>query len=179
MVRAAGAATSAARSDPASSRQQSNGSSLFMEVPRNRRGSGRNSQNIRENSRRSEHHDRRQISPVTGMPHVDRIVKGDCMIDPDAMIVGAGPAGLACAATLSQRGLKSVILEKADTIGAVWRRHYERLHLHTDRGHSGLPGLPMPRSYPRYPSRAQVVAYLESYAAQFDLHPVFHSKVEH
>jgi hypothetical protein len=100
------------------------------------------------------------------------------MIDPDAVIVGAGPAGLACAATLSQRGLKSVILEKADTIGSVWRRHYERLHLHTDRGHSGLPGLPMSRSYPRYPSRAQVVAYLESYAAQFDLHPVFHSKVE-
>jgi cation diffusion facilitator CzcD-associated flavoprotein CzcO len=100
------------------------------------------------------------------------------MIDPDAVIVGAGPAGLACAATLSRRGLKTVILEKADTVGSVWRRHYERLHLHTDRGHSALPGLPMPRSYPRYPSRAQVVAYLESYAAQFDLHPVFHSEVQ-
>ncbi|MEO6800867.1 MAG: NAD(P)/FAD-dependent oxidoreductase [Rhodanobacter sp.] len=100
------------------------------------------------------------------------------MTDPDAVIVGAGPAGLACAATLSQRGLKPVILEKADTVGAVWRRHYERLHLHTDRGHSALPGLPMPRSYPRYPSRAQVVAYLETYAAQFDLNPVFHCRVE-
>ena len=99
------------------------------------------------------------------------------MIDPEAVIVGAGPAGLACAATLSQRGLKSVILEKADTVGSVWRRHYERLHLHTDRDHSALPELPMPRSYPRYPSRAQVVAYLESYAAQFDLHPVFRSEV--
>jgi hypothetical protein len=100
------------------------------------------------------------------------------MIDPEAVIVGAGPAGLACAATLSQRGLKSVILEKADTVGSVWRRHYERLHLHTDRDHSALPELPMPRSYPRYPSRAQVVAYLESYAAQFDLHPVFRSEVQ-
>lgn len=100
------------------------------------------------------------------------------MIDPDAVIVGAGPAGLACAASLSQRGLKSVILEKADSVGSVWRRHYERLHLHTDRGHSALPGLPMPHSYPRYPSRAQVVAYLESYATAFDLHPVFHSTVE-
>jgi len=100
------------------------------------------------------------------------------MIDADVVIVGAGPAGLACAATLSQHRLRSVILEKADTVGSVWRRHYERLHLHTDRGHSALPGLPMPRNYPRYPSRAQVVAYLESYAAQFDLSPVFHSKVE-
>ncbi len=100
------------------------------------------------------------------------------MINADTVIVGAGPAGLACAATLSQRGLQSVILEKADTVGAVWRRHYERLHLHTDRGHSALPGLPMPRSYPHYPSRAHVVAYLESYAAQFDVHAVFHCNVE-
>ena len=100
------------------------------------------------------------------------------MIDPDAVIVGAGPAGLACAATLSQRGLKSVILEKADTVGSVWRRHYDRLHLHTDRAHSALPGLPMPRSYPHYPSRAQVVAYLDSYARRFDLQPVFRGNVE-
>lgn len=99
------------------------------------------------------------------------------MVDADAIVVGAGPAGLACAATLSQRGLKVALLEKADAVGAVWRRHYERLHLHTDRGHSALPGLPMPRSYGRYPSRAQVVAYLENYAAHFHLQPIFNSVV--
>ncbi|GAA0889308.1 flavin-containing monooxygenase [Rhodanobacter soli] len=95
----------------------------------------------------------------------------------DAIIVGAGPAGLACAACMRQRGLDVVILEKAGAVASVWRRHYDRLHLHTDRGHSGLPGMPMPRSWPRYPSRAQVVDYLESYAAQFDLQPVFHCAV--
>ncbi|QRP62734.1 hypothetical protein I6J77_11370 [Rhodanobacter sp. FDAARGOS 1247] len=47
-------------------------------------------------------------------------------------------------------------LEKAATVASVWRGHYDRLHLHTDRGHSSLPGMPMPRGYPRYPSRAQV-----------------------
>ncbi|NII73120.1 cation diffusion facilitator CzcD-associated flavoprotein CzcO [Dyella sp. SG562] len=97
------------------------------------------------------------------------------MSDTDALVIGAGPAGLACAAMLGEQGLRSVILEKAATVGAVWRRHYDRLHLHTDRGHSGLPGLPMPRDYPRYPSRAQVVAYLESYAAHFELRPEFGS----
>ncbi len=96
----------------------------------------------------------------------------------DVVIVGAGPAGLACAAELSRHGLAVVILERADTVGSVWRRHYDRLHLHTDRDHSGLPGLPMPRSYPRYPARAEVVAYLESYAAHFGLHPSFHSEVK-
>ncbi len=95
----------------------------------------------------------------------------------DAIVIGAGPAGLAAAACLKERGLKSVILEKTNTVGSVWRRHYDRLHLHTDRGHSGLPGLPMPSACGRYPSRAQVVDYLESYAARFDLKPVFSAAV--
>jgi cation diffusion facilitator CzcD-associated flavoprotein CzcO len=102
---------------------------------------------------------------------------GDSMVDADAIIVGAGPAGLACAATMRGLGLGVAILEKANAVAPVWRRHYDRLHLHTDRGHSGLPGLPMPPTYPRYPSRAQVIDYLESYAAHFDLQPVFNSAV--
>ena len=95
----------------------------------------------------------------------------------DAIVIGAGPAGLAAAARLRERGLKPIILEKSDTVGSVWRRHYDRLHLHTDRGHSGLPGLPMPSAYGRYPSLAQVVDYLESYAAKFELKPVFNAAV--
>ena len=83
----------------------------------------------------------------------------------DAIIIGAGPAGLATAAALQARGLNAAILEKSDAVGAVWRRHYDRLHLHTDRARSSLPGLPMPKAYGRYPSRASVVEYLEAYAA--------------
>ena len=63
----------------------------------------------------------------------------------DAIIIGAGPAGLATAAALKARGLDAAILEKSDAVGAVWRRHYDRLHLHTDRARSGLPGLPIPQ----------------------------------
>ena len=95
----------------------------------------------------------------------------------DAIIVGAGPAGLACAVTMRAAGLDVTVLEKADSVGAVWRRHYDRLHLHTDRNRSGLPGMAMPRAYPTYPSRVQMVAYLESYAAHFDIRPVFNTTV--
>jgi cation diffusion facilitator CzcD-associated flavoprotein CzcO len=95
----------------------------------------------------------------------------------DAIVIGAGPAGLSCAATMRAAGLDVTVLEKADSVGVVWRRHYDRLHLHTDRNHSGLPLMPMPRDYPTYPSRAQVVDYLESYAAKFGIDPVFNAEV--
>jgi cation diffusion facilitator CzcD-associated flavoprotein CzcO len=96
---------------------------------------------------------------------------------PDAIIVGAGPAGLASAMAMRAAGLEVAVFEKADSVGAVWRRHYDRLHLHTDRKHSGLPGMAMPPSYPTYPSRLQVVEYFESYAARFDIRPVFNTVV--
>jgi cation diffusion facilitator CzcD-associated flavoprotein CzcO len=95
----------------------------------------------------------------------------------DAIIIGAGPAGLATAAMLRRRGLNPSILEKSDAVGAVWRRHYDRLHLHTDRARSGLPGLTIPKACGRYPSRAQVVEYLEAYAAKFNLNPIFNAPV--
>jgi cation diffusion facilitator CzcD-associated flavoprotein CzcO len=93
----------------------------------------------------------------------------------DAIIVGAGPAGLACAVSMDALGLNTTVLEKANAVGSVWRRHYDRLHLHTDRSHSGLPGMAMPRTYPTYPSRAQVVEYLENYATHFHIQPVFNT----
>jgi len=99
------------------------------------------------------------------------------LANPDAIIIGAGPAGLACAVTMRGAGLNITVFEKADNVGSVWRRHYERLHLHTDRNHSGLPGMAMPKSYPLYPSREQVVAYLEAYAARFDIKPAFGNEV--
>jgi len=95
----------------------------------------------------------------------------------DAVVIGAGPAGLATAQQLRAAGFKPIILDKADVVGAVWRRHYDRLHLHTPRSLSGLPGMPIPAAYGRYPSRAQFVAYLESYAKTFDLEPVFKTAV--
>ncbi len=87
------------------------------------------------------------------------------------IVVGAGPAGLAVGASLQQAGISCLILEQAGTVGVAWRRHYERLHLHTDKKHSALPFAPFPKEYPRYPSRLQMISYLEAYARKFRLEP--------
>jgi cation diffusion facilitator CzcD-associated flavoprotein CzcO len=88
-------------------------------------------------------------------------------------VIGAGPAGLAVAACLRKAGVDFIILEKAEQVGAAWRRHYKRLHLHTIKRFSSLPFRPFDRSYPRYIPRAEMVRYLESYSAQFDIKPRF------
>lgn len=87
------------------------------------------------------------------------------------LIVGAGPAGLAAAACLTHRRVPFVLIEAEPNVGASWRRRYDRLCLHTTKTHSTLPGLPFPREVGTYPSRAQVIAYLESYAARFGIQP--------
>src|SRR5882757_188211 len=87
------------------------------------------------------------------------------------IVVGAGPAGLAVGACLKQAGIPCLFLEQADKVGVAWHRHYERLHLHTDKKHSELPWAPFPKEYPRYPSRLQMISYLETYARRFQLEP--------
>jgi cation diffusion facilitator CzcD-associated flavoprotein CzcO len=70
---------------------------------------------------------------------------------------------------LKQRSISPLILEAGDAVGYTWLRLYERLHLHTVKRLSGLPGFPMPRAFPRYPSRSQVAEYLAAYADHFGL----------
>jgi hypothetical protein len=87
------------------------------------------------------------------------------------LIVGAGPSGLATAACLQRRGIDALVLEAASSLAHAWRHHYDRLHLHTVKRQSQLPGLAFGKEVPRYPSRADVVAYLEAYAARFAIAP--------
>ncbi|WP_217144833.1 NAD(P)/FAD-dependent oxidoreductase [Streptomyces sp. AC627_RSS907] len=84
-------------------------------------------------------------------------------------VIGGGPGGLAVAHALRVRGLRAVVLERADHVGASWRRHYDRLRLHTTRRMSALPGLAMPRRFGRWVARDDVVRYLEKYAEHHEL----------
>nr|CAB3473727.1 unnamed protein product [Digitaria exilis] len=98
---------------------------------------------------------------------------------PGAIIVGAGPSGLAAAACLAARGVPATVLEMADSLASTWRhRTYDRLTLHLPKRFCELPLLPFPEAYPSYPSKDQFVAYMESYAAASGVAPRFGARVE-
>jgi putative flavoprotein involved in K+ transport len=85
------------------------------------------------------------------------------------LVIGGGPAGLATAAVLKRRGIPAVVLEKSDDVAASWRRHYDRLHLHTVRWLSCLPGYRFSRKHGRWVSRDGVIRYLEGYVRHHGL----------
>jgi len=96
----------------------------------------------------------------------------------DVVIIGAGAAGLAAAATLRARGIDTTILERGQGVGESWRGRYDRLHLHTIRWLSDLPGYRIPRDFGRWVARDQFVQYLERYAAHQRLEPRFGVEAE-
>lgn len=93
------------------------------------------------------------------------------------LIIGAGPAGLAVAGRLRQKGLDFEILEKTDKIAWSWHNHYDRLCLHTVKQFSHLPHLPFPEDYPLYVPREDLAQYYENYAAHFNIQPQFGEEV--
>lgn len=86
-----------------------------------------------------------------------------------ALVVGAGPAGLATSRELARRGVDHVVLERGDAVGQSWRNAYDSLTLHTGKHMSALPGLPLGRGVPLFPPRDAFVDYLDRYADRFRL----------
>ena len=105
----------------------------------------------------------------------------------ETIIVGGSAAGLAVGACLKKKQRRGkqpsfIILEKEPKdvgVAVSWKNHYDRLRLHSDRRHSGLPHLPMSSSkYSKYPTKNQVISYMEDYAKHFDLVPRFGQQVK-
>jgi putative flavoprotein involved in K+ transport len=86
----------------------------------------------------------------------------------EALIVGAGHAGLAAAAMLEEAGVRSLVLERT-AVGSAWTSRYDRLRLHTHRAISGLPGLRFHRRHGPWVPKDDVVRYLERYVEHHGL----------
>ena len=95
------------------------------------------------------------------------------MINPteeNFLIIGAGPTGLAMARQLKLSGRAYDHVEADHRLGGNWAHGvHDRIQLVTSRKITGFPEFPMGRRYPRFPSGAQMLQYLEDYAAHFDL----------
>jgi len=93
------------------------------------------------------------------------------MTENEVLVLGAGPAGLAVAGCLVTRGVPTSMLDAGAAVGDSWRQRYDRLHLHTPRIQSGLPGLRPPRSGGRWLAKDDYAAYLAGYARRHGIEP--------
>jgi putative flavoprotein involved in K+ transport len=84
----------------------------------------------------------------------------------EAVVCGAGTAGLAAAAALRAVGVDVAVLERTDEVAASWRTRYDGLRLNTTGWMSTQPGYRASRRrYGEFPSRDAWISYLEDYAA--------------
>ena len=86
------------------------------------------------------------------------------------LVIGAGPGGLVAARWLAELGIPFDLVERQKDVGGIWDIDapggpmYESAHFISSKTLSAFRDLPMPESYPDYPSHRQVLAYLRAYA---------------
>ncbi len=98
----------------------------------------------------------------------------------EAIVCGAGTAGLAAAATLRGAGIDVTVLERSDQVAASWRSRYDGLRLNTSGFMCTQPGFrARRRRYSEFPSREKWIEYLEDYAEHHQLDVRFGIEVKH
>jgi cation diffusion facilitator CzcD-associated flavoprotein CzcO len=95
-------------------------------------------------------------------------------------IVGAGIAGLASAKVLDGAGHAVDVFDRVGDVGGVWSatRSYPGLRSQNNKRTYCFSDFPMPDTYPRVPSGAQVQAYLQSYAGWFGFADRIHLRTD-
>ncbi len=101
-------------------------------------------------------------------------------------LIGAGPSGLTAAKNFIQRGLTFDWYEQHADLGGLWNastphgRVYSSTHMISSKRLTEFLDFRMPRDFPQYPSHAQAMEYMRSYAEKFDLlhHIRFGARVE-
>ena len=87
----------------------------------------------------------------------------------DAVVIGAGQAGLAIGFYLKQAKQSFLLIDKAKEIGESWINRYDSLTLFTPRANSELPDFKMKGPRQEYPSKDEVADYLAKFASYHSL----------
>lgn len=81
------------------------------------------------------------------------------------LVIGAGPVGLGMANALKQAGIDYDQVDASHGLGGNWRHGmHDEVHIVSSKRSTAYGDYPMPADYPDFPSRGQMLAYLESYA---------------
>jgi putative flavoprotein involved in K+ transport len=86
-----------------------------------------------------------------------------------AVVIGAGQAGLSVGYHLARRGVRFAIVDANERIGDSWRRRWDSLRLFTPAFLDALPGLRFPAPGGAFPTKDEMADYLEAYAAHHAL----------
>lgn len=85
------------------------------------------------------------------------------------VVIGAGQAGLATGHHLQRLGVPFVILDAHERVGDNWRTRWDSLRLFTPARYDAIEGMPFPAPRTSFPTKDEMAAYLERYAAHFRL----------
>ncbi|KAG2303481.1 hypothetical protein Bca4012_062236 [Brassica carinata] len=95
-----------------------------------------------------------------------------------ALIIGAGPAGLATSACLNRLNIPNIVVEREECSASLWkRRSYDCLKLHLAKQYCQLPHMPFPPNAPTFVSKAGFITYLDKYATRFNVSPRYNRNV--
>lgn len=100
----------------------------------------------------------------------DAVAGGVAVLDGvlDAVVIGAGQAGLAASFFLRQRGVEHVVLDAESGPGGAWRHRWDSLTMADVHGVADLPGAPAPRRSD-LPANQVVPAYFAEYERRHGL----------
>lgn len=84
--------------------------------------------------------------------------------EPVVLVVGAGQSGLSIAARLKRLGVDTLVIDKLERVGDVWRNRYHALALHNGVPLNHMVYMPFPPSWPNYLPKDMLGNWLESYA---------------
>lgn len=89
--------------------------------------------------------------------------------DPDVVVIGAGQSGLMAAARLGQLNISTLVVDKTERVGDVWRKRYRSLTLHNEICMNHFAYMPFPDTWPVYIPKDKLADWLEYYAESMEL----------
>ncbi|WP_443612289.1 ArsO family NAD(P)H-dependent flavin-containing monooxygenase [Acinetobacter pseudolwoffii] len=94
----------------------------------------------------------------------------------DVIIIGGGQAALSTAYFLKRKKIPFIILDDQNQAGGAWLHAWNSLLLFSPNSWSSLPGWVMPNTEQTYPTKKEVIEYLQQYEQRYQfpiIRPVY------